>query len=156
MASANYYNDPAENRSRPSQYDYDQNYVSSQNTSYPPSSSANFYQSYNQSPSLYLGSNSNDGVYQSRQPSQLSINEHYSDTIPLKSPIHNIQTFPPTPDWRNQNSTYPPSPESQGQKLLPEPPRRKGFFNGKIPWVVYTVTTIQVAVFIVEIVKNGE
>lgn len=35
--------------------------------------------------------------------------------------------------------------------------RKQGFFGrGKIPWVVYILTLIQVCVFIAELVKNGE
>ena len=35
--------------------------------------------------------------------------------------------------------------------------RKHGFFGGrKIPWVVYTLTLIQVCVFIAELAKNGE
>ena len=35
--------------------------------------------------------------------------------------------------------------------------RKRGFFGAeKIPWVVYTLTLIQVCVFIAELVKNGE
>ena len=34
--------------------------------------------------------------------------------------------------------------------------RKRGFFGGKVPWVVYTLTLIQVCVFIAELVKNGE
>lgn len=33
--------------------------------------------------------------------------------------------------------------------------RKHGFFGGKIPWVVYIFTLIQVGVFIGELVKNG-
>ncbi len=33
--------------------------------------------------------------------------------------------------------------------------RRRGFFTGQIPWVVYILTVVQVGVFIGEIVKNG-
>ena len=34
--------------------------------------------------------------------------------------------------------------------------RRDGWFSGQITWVVYTVTVIQLAVFIAELVKNGK
>lgn len=34
--------------------------------------------------------------------------------------------------------------------------RKQGFFGGKVPWVVYTLTLIQVCVFIAELAKNGE
>lgn len=32
--------------------------------------------------------------------------------------------------------------------------KKKGFFAGKIPWVVYIVSLVQITVFIVEIIKN--
>ena len=34
--------------------------------------------------------------------------------------------------------------------------RRDGWFNGQITWVVYTMTVIQLAVFIAELAKNGK
>jgi hypothetical protein len=34
--------------------------------------------------------------------------------------------------------------------------RKDGWFTGQITWVVYTLTVIQLAVFIAELVKNGE
>ena len=34
-------------------------------------------------------------------------------------------------------------------------PKRRGFFGGKIPWVVYALTIIQVAVFIGELARSG-
>jgi hypothetical protein len=34
--------------------------------------------------------------------------------------------------------------------------RREGWFSGRITWVVYTMTVIQLAVFIAELVKNGK
>ena len=34
--------------------------------------------------------------------------------------------------------------------------RRDGWFRGQITWVVYTLTVIQLAVFIAELVKNGK
>ena len=42
------------------------------------------------------------------------------------------------------------------------PPKRerrrekRGFFSGKVPWVVYTLTSIQIIVFIVELAKSGK
>jgi hypothetical protein len=33
--------------------------------------------------------------------------------------------------------------------------RRDGWFSGQITWVVYTMTIIQLAVFIAELAKNG-
>lgn len=87
-----------------------------------------------------------------------------SDTIPLKNKSR-INTGEDAADWRHQPNQYPPSPESNSPhpKLLPDSKGRKkvegsfgNFFKGKIPYVVYTLTLIQITVFIVEIVKNCE
>lgn len=34
--------------------------------------------------------------------------------------------------------------------------KKDGWFTGKIPWVVYTLTVVQIAVFIGEVIKNGK
>ena len=34
--------------------------------------------------------------------------------------------------------------------------RKRRFFSGKIPWVVYGLTAIQIVVFIAEVAKNGK
>ncbi|KAL9100670.1 MAG: hypothetical protein Q9163_003977 [Psora crenata] len=46
--------------------------------------------------------------------------------------------------------------------IIDRPPPKTGirigkrrFFSGKIPWVVYTLTTVQIVVFIAELGKNG-
>lgn len=61
-------------------------------------------------------------------------------------------------NWHNQRTEYPPSPDSQTTpQLLPKrPSKKKGLFSGKIPWVVYFVSLVQVTVFVVEIIKNCE
>ena len=48
-----------------------------------------------------------------------------------------------------------PIPVSQRRKRRREP-EKKGFFKGRVPWVVYIFTLVQLTVFIVEMVKNGE
>ena len=85
-----------------------------------------------------------------------------SDSIPLKNKSR-IHTTQDADDWRNQSTQYPPSPESNSPQLLPDSKGRKkvegsfgNFFKGKIPWVVYTLTLIQISVFIAEIIKNCE
>lgn len=88
-----------------------------------------------------------------RQP-RPHLASQYRDSIPLKDGAA-IQTT--TGDWQNQATQYPPSPDSQTEPhLLPRPAakKKKGFFSGKIPWVVYTVTVVQIAVFVAEIIKN--
>jgi len=79
----------------------------------------------------------------------------YSESIPLKQQS-SLNTAPD--DWRKQPTNYPPSPESQNPQLLPKPERKtkKKWFSGKVPWVVYTLSLIQLTVFIVEIIKNCE
>lgn len=82
----------------------------------------------------------------------------YSEDIPLK---HHAKTSTSASDeWRDRQGQYPPSPESQighGPGLLPHPTRmkKKGFFSGKVPWVVFTLSLIQITVFIAEIIKNS-
>lgn len=38
---------------------------------------------------------------------------------------------------------------------VPEKKKKKGWFSGRITWVVYILTTIQVGVFVGELIKNG-
>jgi membrane associated rhomboid family serine protease len=80
--------------------------------------------------------------------------DHYTDPIPLK-PSNKIDTS--SQDLHTQNAQYPPSPEVQtSSELLPKRrKKKKGFFSGRIAWVVYTTTLVQITVFIVEIIKNS-
>ena len=34
--------------------------------------------------------------------------------------------------------------------------KKKGWFQGRVTWVVYILTTVQVGVFVGELIKNGE
>src|SRR5256885_9042024 len=82
-------------------------------------------------------------------------NDQYADNIPLKPSKHT----PLRTDWRAENREYPASLESQREQGVVQPPqtittKKKGWFSGKVPWVVYVVSTVQIAVFIVEIVRN--
>lgn len=86
-------------------------------------------------------------------------NEHeqqYSDNIPLKS--HAATPMPA--DWMHQPTHYPPpaSPEGMpaGEPLgAPRGRRDKKRFWKNFPWVTYLLTTVQIIVFIVQLVKNG-
>jgi len=115
----------------------------------------------------YNSSYSSSSLDQSR-PSLISaaddrINDHdtsrpprFSDTIPLT----NHQTINTNQhDSRTHLNQYDNSPESEtAPPFLPpqkqKPRKKKGFFSGKIPWVVYVVSFVQITVFIVEIVQN--
>ncbi|OAL34790.1 hypothetical protein AYO20_05985 [Fonsecaea nubica] len=96
--------------------------------------------------------------YEPYDPTRQSV---HSDTIPLKQQSR-LNTNQDVPDWRNQSSQYPPSPDSNSPQLLPDSKGRKktegsfaNFFKGKIPWVVYTLSLIQITVFVVEIIRNS-
>jgi len=99
-----------------------------------------------------------DSPYQSPYGRQTPSDERYEDNgIPLKPTSKTLQS---EESFQMQDTNYPPSPESQkGSSLLPHPrPMKKkkdnGFFTGKIPWVVFTVSLVQISVFIGEIIKN--
>jgi hypothetical protein len=81
--------------------------------------------------------------------------DQYADNIPLKP----SRKTPLRTDRRAETAEYPPSPESQpdpdtGLVPQPTPMTKKGWLSGKVPWVVYVVSAVQIAVFIAEIVKN--
>jgi hypothetical protein len=82
----------------------------------------------------------------------------FSDTIPLKNQ-QSINTN--QDDWRTQPNQFDNSPESQNAppflpKQKQKPQKKKGFFSGKIPWVVYVVSLVQITIFIAEIIQNGK
>ncbi|OQU94597.1 hypothetical protein CLAIMM_00931 [Cladophialophora immunda] len=96
--------------------------------------------------------------YEPYDPTRQSV---HSDSIPLKHQSR-INTNQDGSDWRNQSTQYPPSPDSNSPQLLPDSKGRRkmegsfaNFFKGKIPWVVYTLSLIQITVFVVEIIKNS-
>lgn len=75
----------------------------------------------------------------------------YSDDIPLRKQTSKV------------NSDFLQNPLPHDPAIIDTPVRtaarrrRQGFLSrGKIPWVVYTLTLIQVCVFIAELVKNGD
>ncbi|EXJ74921.1 uncharacterized protein A1O5_01617 [Cladophialophora psammophila CBS 110553] len=96
--------------------------------------------------------------YEPHDPTRQSV---HSDSIPLKHQSK-IYTNQDAPDWRNQSTQYPPSPDTNSPQLLPDSKGRRkmegsfaNFFKGKIPWVVYTLSLVQITVFVVEIIKNS-
>lgn len=155
---------------------YQQSYADNHSSSQPPKVAENgrplshIALSYNPNPSAStLDHSRHSQAYSSRplsnyyEPYDHSRQSVLSDSIPLK-PKSNINTTgADMDDWRNQSTQYPPSPESNSRRLLPDSKGRKkvegsygNFFKGKIPWVVYTLSLIQISVFIAEIIKNCE
>ena len=87
-------------------------------------------------------------------PHQSQDDRQYAENIPLKSPYPGPST---EDNIAGQDAQYPPSPESQHPpKSSRSRKRKQGWFSGKITWVVYVVTLVQLGVFIGEIVENGE
>jgi hypothetical protein len=86
-------------------------------------------------------------------PTLPGTSSQYGDDIPLRE-----QKRTPNPDPLENDHVYDAAAVDRadsGKKKRPG----NGFFSrsqGRIPWVVYTLTFIQVVVFIVEIVKNGK
>ena len=81
--------------------------------------------------------------------------DQYADNIPLRP----SKQTPLRTGRRAESTKYPPSTESQQDQdigLAPSPPpqKKKGWLSGKVCWVVYIITTVQIGVFIGEIVKN--
>jgi hypothetical protein len=80
----------------------------------------------------------------------------YSDNIPLKA--HNQDPNGASPPWMQQPTQYAPEPsamEPAGPPVAAMRRQKKGIFKKKLAWVTYTFTTVQLIVFIVELVKNG-
>jgi membrane associated rhomboid family serine protease len=83
--------------------------------------------------------------------------DDYTESIPMK-PSNKLNTS--SQSLNSQNTHYPPSPEAQtSSHLLPHQPKKEkgffwGFFSGRIAWVVYVTSLVQITVFIVEIAKN--
>jgi hypothetical protein len=81
--------------------------------------------------------------------------DQYADNIPLRP----SKQTPLRTDWRAESTEYQPSTESQQDQSIsptpsPPPETKKGWLSGKICWVVYIITAVQIGVFIGEIVKN--
>lgn len=74
----------------------------------------------------------------------------YSDNIPLRQNPAKVSTEIGMQD----HLPYDPAIVDRLPESRPKG-RKHGFFSGKIPWVVYTLTVIQCAVFIAELAKNG-
>ena len=74
----------------------------------------------------------------------------YADDVPLR----------PRPGKQSTDNVFTNNYANDHEQPLPDRPHQKskkrGFFSKKIPWVVYTLTIIQVIVFVAELGKNGK
>lgn len=80
--------------------------------------------------------------------------DHYAENIPLKAQTQ----FGNNPEWMHQQTQYPPaSPGAlEDSRRGQNKRKKKGFFQKKPAYVTWTLTLVQIIVFIVELVKAGE
>lgn len=50
---------------------------------------------------------------------------------------------------------YHADPEQFGAGVEKRKKKKKGWFSGRVTWVVYILTTVQIGVFVGELIKNG-
>ena len=83
-------------------------------------------------------------------------NRQYSDDIPLRQSarpsVSEQESLRKPPNDPGENG---PQVEAQTRRRGRRELEKTGLFSGKIPWVVYGFTAVQVSVFIAELVKNG-
>lgn len=145
---------------RPNPYadnDYDQS-----NLSLPPAPTTGY--------SPFDDHNTNTFPYPSPSPSQSYSHGHGRveyDQVPFEE-ADAIPMTTPKSKYASETTVSPILPHEQNDPFVRDvdtskPKHRRqqskskdGWFRGQITWVVYVLTTIQLCVFIVEIIKNGE
>jgi hypothetical protein len=141
---SNYPSNTHENYASPS-VPGESNYHSNTHENYASPFNTPFDDSYNS----YNPSRQSLDVY----PQQTRSHDPFTDNnaIPLQSQPYNKYNKSDKPESpiAAEGQRYPPYDQSQTQD------RVRGWFRGKIPWAVYTLSLIQIIVFIVEIAKNG-
>lgn len=105
-----------------------------------------YYQTPNSSGAL--------GGYPSHNTSYSGHQDPFTDqnAIPLhaqpKTDGHKLDDDSPT--------RYNADPEAYPRPSRKRSKKKKGWFSGRVTWVVYILTTVQIAVFVGELIKNGE
>lgn len=96
---------------------------------------------------------SENGVYP-EAAGRVTDGDHYAENIPLKAQAQ----LGNSPDWTHQQTQYPPpSPVGlEDRRGGVGNQRKRGCFRKKPAWMTYLLTTIQITVFIVELVKSGK
>jgi membrane associated rhomboid family serine protease len=105
-----------------------------------------------------------DQAYASQNQSSFTLHNQGShdpfadnSAIPLQTRSHQDPYAPPSPVIKDAEHAYPPY--NQPERPLPDQPKGPArFFRGKnkITFVVYTLSLVQIIVFIFELVKNGK
>ena len=79
---------------------------------------------------------------------------HYADDIPLRQHPSKGTAEPLSPDYgRYEPASINNMPHAGHQPVQAR--RKKRWFGGRVPWVTYTFTIIQITVFIAALVRNG-
>ena len=158
------YNTPPQSRS-PAINDYPSYFAptSSSTTSFPNRTPAPAYQSTEDIP--LQNSRYNQQPYNPRIPQSRPYLDHGLPPPPENETYKNYDGKPSSklqvtqtimqPD-NGMDVSEPRKHRSRPRRLSEEEAKRNGFFTGRIPWVVFIMTLIQIAVFIAEIVKNCE
>ena len=76
----------------------------------------------------------------------------YADDIPLRQHTTKHDSDTPMHDPLPDDPAIIDRPRHKTDRRK----RKQGWFRGKIPWAVYTLTLVQICVFIAELAKSGE
>ena len=103
------------------------------------------------------GHNSMNDLYTGGREESLRNAREDSDDVPLR------EHFQPDAGFKPHPSDSPLRPVESPDDGTARPRRRrghrelekKGWFSGRVPWVVYFLSVVQTAVFIGELAKNG-
>ncbi|KAK2745427.1 hypothetical protein FQN57_003770 [Myotisia sp. PD_48] len=166
MAANDYYNGfpPQQPASRPlDQHLHDHNNAAwAQHSPSPgPASPSPYSDPYNRYSQQTMDSH-NDLAAGGRIPASHS-HDQYEDNIPLKQNSAQQGKH----DWMDADTHYAPAHDPNAMPLNNEPEsrphrrrssrrRKKGFFAKKIAFVTYTLSFVQIIVFIVELVRNAQ
>lgn len=73
------------------------------------------------------------------------------NAIPLQNKMSGMSGEPLRPGYNaDPENVYPPR-----EKRRRKPKKKEGWFSGRITWVVYILTVVQIGVFVGELIKNG-
>lgn len=105
-----------------------------------------------------------DGAYSTRESSAIQISQ--SNRFPRQVPFADTAAIPLQPQYKEQHGRFQPDydrplPQEPYRPRSPSPqsPHRRHrirrFFTRRTPWVTYTLTLIQITVFVAELIKNA-
>ncbi|PVI05260.1 rhomboid-domain-containing protein [Periconia macrospinosa] len=145
MAANDYYNNSGPRPAQPS-------YSNPPYDISPASSPFDDRNRYDYSSANLAGATSHHGDTSYHGPSSHSHPHQSSDPFADQNAIPLKQHHAPMPT----HGVYAADPEGRRPSHAPlKKKKQKGWFSGRVTWVVYFMTTVQVAVFVGELIKNG-